>query len=256
MFESLYFEYTKVFTFIVVFIACDAYCKMRSRAIYFPHVASLSQEGATMTRLLLFLRWFGVVMLILALMSPVKDQEHILAPSEPRAFVYVIDTSMRSFENVKSSLALLIENYKGFEQGIVAFDKSAYVVSPLTTDAQLLISLLKQIVPQEGSMAQEDAYEQMRRLFKAAKLKNRIAMVFSDDINRSRSLKKQFASEKLGYYFFNSSEVSDTFLSSMKQNEPMEKMPYTFKEYYYIYPLFLSFMSFLLYVYLRNRRSV
>jgi len=256
MFESLYFEYPKVFTFIVVFIACDAYCKMRSRAIYFPHVVSLSREGASMSRLLLFLRWLGVLMLILALMSPVKDQEHILAPSEPRAFVYVIDTSMRSFENVKSSLALLIENYKGFEQGIVAFDKSAYVVSPLTTDAQVLASLLEQIAPEEGSMAQEDAYEQMRRLFKATKLKNKVALVFSDDTNRSKALKKQFASEKLRYYFYNSTEVSDTFLSRVKQNEVIEKTPYTFKDYYYIYPLFLSFMSFLLYVYLRNRRSV
>ena len=209
-----------------------------------------------MSRLLLFLKWFGVVMLILALMSPVKDQEQILAPSEPRAFVYVIDTSMHSFEKLKSALALLIENYKGFDQGIVAFDKSAYVVSALTKDVQVLRSLLDQVVSQEGAMAQEDAYEQMDRLFKATKLKNKIAVVFSDDTNRSRSLKKEFASEKLRYYFFNSTEVNDAFLSSMKQNEPMEKMPYTFKEYYYIYPLFLSFMSFLLYVYLRNRRSV
>ena len=256
MFDGLYFEYSKVFTFLVIFIACDAYCKLRSRAIYFPHVLSLTQEGASMRKLLLFLRWLGVVMLILALMSPVKDEVSILAPSKPRAIVYVVDTSMHSFDEVKSSLSALIKTYSDFDQGLVAFDKSAYVVSALTKDAASLGSLLGQIKAKEHSLAQEEAFFQMSRLFEATVLKNKVALVFTNDVNRSRILKKQFVSEGIHLYLFDDKEGLAPFLEKFKADEQVEKIPYTFKSYYYIYPLFFSFILFLLYVYLRNRRSV
>ena len=256
MFESVYFEYPKVFTFLVIFIACDAYCKLRSRAIYFPHVLSLTQEGASMTKLLLFLRWLGVVMLILALMSPIKDEVSILAPSKPRAMVYVVDTSMHSFDAVRSSLSELIKSYGDFDQGLVAFDKSAYVVSALTKDVEALGSLLGQIKAEETSIAQEEAFFQMSRLFEATALKNKVALLFTDDLNRSRVLKKQFVSEGIHLYLFDDKEGLAPFIEKFKANEQVEKIPYTFKSYYYIYPLFFSFILFLLYVYLRNRRSV
>ena len=256
MFETVYFEYPKVFTFLVIFIACDAYCRLRARAIYFPHVLSLTQEGASMRKLLLFLRWLGVVMLILTLMSPVKDKVSVLAPCKPRAMVYVVDTSMRSFSEVKSSLSELFKAYSDFEQGLVAFDESAYVVSALTKDVDALGLLLQQIKAEENSVAQEEAFFQMSRLFEATTLKNKVALVFTDDVDRTLILEKQFVSEGIHFYHLDAKEGLAVSLASFKLNEEIEKIPYTFKSYYYIYPLFFSFILFLLYVYLRNRRSV
>ena len=256
MFDALYFEYPKVFTFLVIFIACDAYCKLRSRAIYFPHAAQLTQEGASMAKLLLFLKWLGVVMLILALMSPVKDKAFVLAPSNPRAIVYVIDSTLKDLGDLKSQLAVFIDEYKDFEQGMVAFDKSAYVVSPLSRDALALTLLLPQISTTEAAIAQEDAFYQMRKVFKARELEEKVALIFTDDINSSRTLKKQFASERIRFYLFDDEAGLRSFLADVRKKEKIEKISYTFKNYYYIYPLFFSFVLFLLYVYLRNRRSV
>ena len=256
MFDDLYFEYTKVFTFLAIFIACDAYCKLRSRAIYFPHVLRLTEEGEGMRNLLLFLKWLGIVMLILALMSPVKDKVSILAPSKPRAFVYVVDTSMHAFSEVKSSLSEIIKEYSDFEQGLIAFDESAYVVSSLTKDADALVPLFAQVKPKEHSVAQEEALFHMSRLFKATELQEKVALIFTDDVNKSHILKKQFTSERVRFYLLSDEEDLSQFIARFKAYEKIEKISYTFKSYYYIYPLFFSFILFLLYVYLRNRRSV
>jgi len=78
MFDGIYFEFPKLLFVIFFFIACESLCKMKLPSIYFPHTAAFMKNTVSSSKLLFFLKWLTIVMMILALMSPVKDEPYEL----------------------------------------------------------------------------------------------------------------------------------------------------------------------------------
>ena len=73
-----------------------------------------------------------------------------------------------------------------------------------------------------------------------------------------RELLEYIAKESGGESFRASSaqELKEVYAKiDTLEKSTVERYDYTFKEYYYIYPLFLAFFTLLVYVYLRNRRG-
>jgi len=306
MFEGLYFEYPKAVSFIFVYIACEAYCKLRSSAIYFPRAAGLTQETAEVSVLMWILRWLGILMLTLSFMSPVRDALFELSPAEGYDIALVLDASQSMkgagfdalepeksrFDAVKEIVEEFIASRRDDNLGLVLFGDFAYVASPLTFDRDLLGEVVEHLQPGMAgkSTAIYEAIGESVRLLSGSKAKSRVSILLSDGYNTSAgriplqaamalakkegvrfytigiggenaydgALLEYIATESGGRYF--SAENAQTLqkvyaaIDSLEKSD-IERYEYTFKEYLYVYPLFLAFFVLLWYVYLRNRRG-
>jgi Ca-activated chloride channel family protein len=306
MFEGLYFEYPKALSFIFIYIACEAYCKLRSSAIYFPRAAALTQESTKVSTLMWLLKWISIVLLTFAVMSPVKETFLELSPVEGYEIVLVLDAS-RSMEakgfdasdEQKSRFDVLKEVAKGFiaarendNIGLVLFGDYAFTASPLTFDRGILQQIVSRLEPgmAGNSTAIYEAMAQSVKLLRSSEAKNRVAIMLTDGHNTpggriplyatmalvkkegirfytigvggegsyDRSLLEYIAKESNGesFYAADASALKQVYEKIDRlEKSKIERDDYTFKEYFYIYPLFFAFFTLLLYVYMRNRRG-
>ncbi len=306
MFEGLYFEYPKIVTFVFIYIACEAYCKLRSSAIYFPRAAALTHETAKVSTVMWILKWLSIVLLTLSIMSPVKDSVLELSPVEGYDIALVLDASQSMqtegfdrarpeksrFDAVKAIADDFITSRRDDNLGIVLFGDYAFVASPLTYDKKILHRVVEHLdVGMAGrSTALYEAVAQAVRLLSGSKAKNRIAILLSDGHNTASvkiplhaamALAKKeevrfytigiggdneydgalldYIAEESGGKSFKAGSTQELQrvyekIDTLERSE-IERYDYTFKEYFYLYPLFLAFFTLLLYVYLRNRRG-
>lgn len=306
MFEGLYFEYPKAFSFIVIYIACEAYCKIRSSAIYFPRAKRFTQETETVSNLMWVLKWLSIVLLLFAAMSPVKDAQLTLAPEEGYDIALAVDasSSMRStgfdegapqrsrFDAVKTIISDFVSKRSDDNLGLILFGDYAFIASPLTYDKGVLRALIANLQPGMAgkTTAIYEAVAQAVNVLKRSGAKNRVAVLLSDGYNTAggrlslaaamalaekervkfytigvgaengydEGLLRFIAEESGGKHFraANASALSAVYEEiDTLEKSTLERFDYTFKTYYYIYPLFMAFFTLLIYVYLRNRRG-
>ena len=148
MFDGIYFELPKAISFLFIFMACASLCPMRLPSIYFPH-----------SRLLFFLKWLGITMLVLAIMSPVKDMVYETTPKKGHEIVLVLDTSesmkqrgfdpsnpaLTRFDVVKQIVSKFIQKRKDDNIGMVVFGSFSFIASPLTYDTNILKDILSRL---------------------------------------------------------------------------------------------------------------
>ena len=222
MFEGLYFEYPKIASLIIVYIACEAYCKLRSSAIYFPQAAAFTKETAAVSTLMWILKWLSIVLLTLALMSPVRDASLELAPTEGYDIALVLDASRSMqtkafdtahqessrFDVVKEIVTDFIETRVDDNLGLVLFGDYAFIAAPLTYDKKALQQIIMhQKVGMAGkSTALYEAVAQAVNLLKRSKTESKIAILLSDGHNTAgRQIPLQTAialakKEKIRFY--------------------------------------------------------
>jgi len=306
MFEGLYFEYPKALSFIFIYIACEAYCKLRSSAIYFPNAVALTQENAKFSTLMWLLKWASIVLLTISVMSPVKVSLLQLSPAEGYEVALVLDAS-RSMEakgfdaadTQKSRFDVLKEVAKGFiaerendNMGVVLFGDYAYTASPLTYDRQILQEIVARLEPGTAGNATAiyEAIAQSVKLLRSSEADNRVAILLTDGHNTSGGrvplyaamalVKKEgvrfytigiggegaydrrlleFIAEESGgasYYAADAEALKQVYEKIDRlEKSKIARDDYTFKAYFYIYPLFVAFFTLLMYVYMRNRRG-
>ncbi len=306
MFDGFYFEFPKILFVIGFFIACENLCKMRLSSIYFPHVSQFAKKSMSQSKVLFFLKWLGIVMLILALMSPVKDEEIMLEPEQGYDIALVLDVSesMRAggfnpdnprqsrFDAVKSIVSDFIKKRKHDNLGLVVFGQYSFVASPLTYDQDILARVVKQLyVGMAGRYtALYEALAQSVNLLKDSKAKTKIAILLTDGHNtpggkipldiaielaKKEGIKvypigigargefnaevlNEIAKETGGVAFgaYSSEQLEAIYqkIDELEKSE-IERESYSFIKYYYMYPLFLGFLSLLAFVYLRNKKG-
>jgi len=159
MFEDLYFEFPKVSSFLFIFLACEALCRLRERGIYFPHLASFAAVTLKRSYWLWFLKWASIALLITALMSPVKETVYQPESTPGYAVSLVVDTSesMRSggfdaadktksrFETVQEILDDFVSERGSDTIGLIVFGTHAFIASPPTGDHRLLSRIIGQL---------------------------------------------------------------------------------------------------------------
>ncbi|MEN8146441.1 MAG: VWA domain-containing protein [Campylobacterota bacterium] len=201
MFEGLYFEYPKAASFIVVYIACEAYCKLRSSAIYFPNTAAFTKETAAVSALMWILKWLSVALLILAVMSPVRDEFLELEPGEGYDIAMVLDASrsmqIKAFDSTQQDASRfdvvkkIVNNFIAARPddnlGLVLFGDYAFIASPLTYDKKTLQQI---VAHQESGVAGRstalyEAVAQAVNLMQRSKAKTKIAILLSDGYNNA-----------------------------------------------------------------------
>ena len=305
MFEGIYFEFPKMFFVFFFFLACDALCKMREQGFYYPHLDAFASVTVKPSYWLWLLKWASISLLIVALMSPVKDKVYQPQGMPGYAVALVVDTStsMRNggfdpHDNTKSRFEAAQEILEGFVRrrgsdviGLVAFGTHAFIASPPTADTGLLARIIDQLYV--GIAGKYTAlYEAAAKgvvLLHDTKSREKIVILLSDGRNTpgaplsadtaSALAKKEGArlyaiaigdtpaaqeetlekmAKNTGGHYFRATDAS-ALLKVFAQIDRLERSPQrppmvTIKEYFYIYPLFLGFLTLLLYVYWRNRR--
>jgi Ca-activated chloride channel family protein len=196
MFDGIYFEFPKIAFVIFFFIACETLCKMRLPSIYFPHAAQFMKSSVDSSKLLFLLKWIGIVMLILALMSPVKDEPYEIEPKKGHEIALILDASQSMdtrgfdrqdpnasrFDIVKKIVRDFIEKRKNDNIGLVVFGSYSFIASPLTYDEHILSRIVSQLqVGMAGRYtALYEALAQGVNLLKMSHSKSKVAILLTD----------------------------------------------------------------------------
>jgi Ca-activated chloride channel family protein len=307
MFDGLYFEFPKILFVVFFFIACETLCRMKLPSLYFPHTQQFMKNSMTSSKLLFLLKWLAIVMMILALMSPVKDEPYELEPKNGHEIALILDASqsmqeqgfdrsnpnLTKFDVVKNIVSDFISKRKDDNIGLVAFGAYSFIASPLTYDEHILNKIVSQL--QIGMAGQYTAlYESLAQgvnLLKMTKSKSKVAILLTDgystagvdkvpldvalDMAKKEGIKVypigigmpneynqkvliDIARETGGVAFgaSNANELAGVYekIDALEKSE-IKNETFTYLKYYYIYPLFVSLLSLMLYVYLRNKRG-
>ena len=306
MFSGFYFEYPYFLLVIILFMACGKFCKMKTPSIYFPHTAEFMKYSVSNSKLLFLLKWLGIVMMIIALSSPVKDEPYELEPKNGYEIALILDASesmsvrgfdrsnqnLTRFDVVKEIVSDFISQRKNDNIGLVVFGAYSFIASPLTYDEHILNKIVSQLYI--GMAGRQTAlYESLAQgvnLLKTGKSKSKVAILLTDGYNTSQNgfplevavdmAKKEgikvypigigssreynqrvlidIAKETGGVAFgaSSASKLKDIYkkIDELEKGE-IKSETFTYKQYYYTYPLFVAFFALMFYIYLRNKRG-
>ncbi|WP_324171056.1 VWA domain-containing protein [Sulfurimonas sp.] len=307
MFDGLYFEFPFLLLIILIFMICAKYCKMKLPSLYFPHTKDFVNSSVSASKLLFFLKWLGVVMLVVALMSPVKDEPYELEPKDGYEIALILDAShsmgIKGFDVVNPNLSrfdVVIDIVSKFIKarqndniGLVVFGSYSFIASPLTYDANILNKILSQLYigMAEKYTALYTSLAQGVNLLKMSESKSKVAILLTDgdstpsidkiplDVALEMAIKEGIKvypigigmpheynrevllniAEKTGGKAFGASsamELEEVYAMIDKlEKSKIQAQTFSYIKYYYTYPLFLSLLSLMLYVYLRNKRG-
>ena len=193
------FEYPLAFLVILLFMVCAKWCKERSRAIFFPHVATLIAGEGYKSSLLVWLKWVGIIAAVTALASPVITKSYTNSKKEGRDIVLVIDSSdsMRQqgfdpnnifknkFDVVKEVVSDFIQKRENDRIGMVTFADVAFIASPLTFEKEFLtnITQMQKLGMAGKRTAINDALVQAYNLLSKSKAKSKIVILLTDGID-------------------------------------------------------------------------
>ncbi len=196
MFSGIYFEYPLFGFLLVVFFACEVYCKIKLPSLYFPHAKQFLQQSVSSSKLLLLLKWIGIVMMVLALMSPVKDTPYELEPKHGYELALILDSSqsmeeqgfdetnarLNKFDVVKSIVGDFITQRKNDNIGLVVFGAYSFIASPLTYDENILNKIVLQLqIGMAGNYtALYTSLAQGVNLLKMTESKSKVAILLTD----------------------------------------------------------------------------
>ena len=196
MFEAMYLEYPFMLLFLFVFIFCEKYCKMRVHSFYFPHANQFMKNTLGTSKLVLFLKWLGIITLLTSLASPVRDEIYELDPKDGYEIALILDASesmlakgfdakderVNRFDVVKDIVNDFIKQRKDDNIGLVVFGSYSFIAAPLTYDERILNKIVSQL--QIGMAGKYTAlYESLAQgvnLLKGSESKSKIAILLTD----------------------------------------------------------------------------
>jgi Ca-activated chloride channel family protein len=202
------------------------------------------------------------------------------------------DVMRTRFDVVQEIVADFISHRKNDNIGLVVFGNYSFIASPLTYDKNILKKIVSQLyIGMAGrNTALYESLAQGVNLLKMGKSDTKVAILLTDGYNTNggkisletaielakkegikiypigigsnRDYNKKvlikIAKESGGVAFGASS--ASKLKEVYKQIDELEKSElksetFTYKNYYYTFPLFVSFISLMLYIYLRNKRG-
>lgn len=196
MLDGIYFEYPQLLLLVLVFILCAKFCKLRLPSIYFPHAGQFMQNSISSSKLLSSLKWLGIIMLIVAIASPVKDEPYELEPKDGYEIALILDASqsmqaqgfdqdnrqLNRFDVVKNIVNDFIKQRSEDNIGLVVFGQYSFIASPLTYDENILKRIVSQLqIGMAGKYtALYEALAQGVNLLKMSKSDSKVAILLTD----------------------------------------------------------------------------
>ena len=201
------------------------------------------------------------------------------------------NAGLNRFDVVKTIVSDFVKKRENDNIGLIVFGEYSFVAAPLTFDKDILSKIIDRLyITMAGEKtAIFDAIAQTANLFESAQAKSKLAILLTDGVNTAGSIptdvaiklmKKQgiklytvgiggagefdeamlmgLAKETGGEFYkaYESTQLKNIY----KEIDRLEKSEirdngYTFKEYYFQYPLFYAFFAILIYMILRRRKG-
>lgn len=184
---------------VAIFILCAFKCKAKEERFYFPHIEAFGVGVYRQNLLLKILKWLGIVLVTIALASPVTIRTLVPDYKEGRDIVLVLDASesMRDigfdgasvtqnrFSIAIETISNFVANRKADRIGLVTFADVAFVASPLTFDKVFLDSILQmqEIGIAGRRTALYDAILQSYGMLEKSEAKSKIIIVLTDGVD-------------------------------------------------------------------------
>jgi Ca-activated chloride channel family protein len=280
---------------------------MKVPSIYFPHTGSFLKTSVSASKLLLVLKWLGIIMIVLSIMSPVKDETYEIEPKDGYEIAVILDASqsmkargfdknnpdLTRFDVVKEIVSDFISHRKSDNIGLVVFGQYSFIASPLTYDENILNKIVSQLyIGMAGKYtALNTSLAQGVNLLKMSKSTSKVAILLTDgystpqidkipldialemakkegikvypigignstEYNQNVLLKIAKETDGVAFGASSATELEAVYkkINELEKSE-IKSESYTNTHYYFFFPLFISLLSLMLYVFLRNKRG-
>lgn len=305
MFDSfalIKFEYPYLFLFIIVFIICAKFCKVKVKSYYMPHLEIFQNIKSFNTSFISLLKWITILFALIALSSPIQELNIVKNKKDGIDIIVALDTSgsMREqrfndqnpeqnrWQVVQEIVNDFIAKRLNDNIGIVVFGTSVMTASPLTYDkkaqAKIIQDLSIGIVGDKTALINSVATS--INILKQKETKSRIIIVITDGedtasnipisvvvkmakkynikiytiaIGRSNTYTLQKLSKNNGgksFVAYNKDDLKEIYKTiDTLETSKIEQNKIVVKEYFFFYPLLVSFLSLLFFVYLKNKKE-
>jgi len=196
MFHNFTFEYPYLLFLTVPFLLCLKLCKPKKLALLFPNVKLLKKATRRSRLTLTLLKFFMVLLTIIALASPIKQDEIVNKEDKGYEISLILDASGSMQQNdkfgiVKAIVSQFIDQRVHDKIGLSIFADFAYVAIPLTYDKKSIKRLLSRLEVGIAGVNRTALYEALflsSNLFKSSKAKEKIAILLTDGIDNTNTI--------------------------------------------------------------------
>lgn len=190
------FEYPYVFFILILFFICLKFCKTKGISFYFPNIALLEQASKNSMLLINSLKFLTVLFLVIALASPIKEDNLDIKNDKGYEISLILDASGSMIESnkfaiVKDIVTDFVNTREHDRLGLSIFADFAYVAIPLTYDKNSIKMLLSKIevgIAGRQRTALNEALFLSSNLFKTSESKNKIAILLTDGMDNTNSI--------------------------------------------------------------------
>ena len=190
------FEYPYAFLILILFFVCLKFCKTKGISFYFPNIALLEKASRSSMLLINSLKFLTILFLVIALSSPIKEDNVNIKNDEGYEISLVLDASgsmieANKFAIVKDIVTDFVNEREHDHLGLSIFADFAYVAIPLTYDKNSIKRLLSKIevgIAGRQRTALNEALFLSSNLFKTSESKNKIAILLTDGIDNTNTI--------------------------------------------------------------------
>lgn len=245
MFDGITFQFPKLGFLLFFFLGCEALCPLRSNPLYFPRTLLFGEVGVKPPLWLWIAKWSMITFLIVAMMSPVRDRV-IVHHNTGWDILLVVDSSLIEPESI-AKITSFIENRSDERIALWIPDNT---VVPLTYEHEALVSILKQ-TPKQDIL--DPITKSISRFFATSQEGHKLAVILS---NNPKSFVYSLPIEVQTVMV--SPEQEADWIEKVRRDYPVHivQSNHRYFDYYYVYPLFLGFLSMLAYLYGRNQKGI
>lgn len=243
MFEGIYFQFPKLSFILFFFLACEALCPLRLNPIYFPRMAFFGADETKPPLWMWIAKWAMISFFIVALMSPVRE---IKEERQGYDILLVIDPDSIDV-HMKEDIRSFIQR-RPYDRFALYVPEETAAIVPMTSDHDTLEKIVSQL--SHGKAAQPVTRE-IERFFSTTSEGRGWAIVLSkhpEDLVRSLPVGIEVSVIERNAYWMETNDRSHPPFVQISERK--------YFEYFYIYPLFLGFLSMLVYLYGRNQKGL
>lgn len=246
MLEGIFFQFPKLGFLLFFFLACEALCPLRTNPLYFPRTPMFADVGVKSPLWLWIAKWAMISFLIVALMSPVREEESTVDTGYD--ILLIIDPAAIEPDVIEQSKAFI--ERRMMDRIALWVPGKSEVIVPLTREHEVLGSILSQLSEEQND----------------GKVTRQISRFFTTS-HEGRGWSIILTNDPESFVYSLPVDVQTSLIDPGKEDEWVETCdrdhppfavvsPYRYFEYYYIYPLFLGFLAMLAYLYGRNQKGL
>lgn len=241
MFEGIYFQFPKLGFLLFFYLACASLCPLRSAPLYFPRPAWFERSQIRPPVWMWLAKWTMISMLIIALMSPVRE---ISRQPEGENILLIVDQKALD-KSVRNMIGTILKNHVNDRFALYVPGERPIII-PMTQNREAVLSIVDQI---ETKNVFSQAGREIERFFPDGREGR--AVIFSDR-------PKEFVrSIPVGLNVVVLERTGGWKGVEMPETPKLRILqPNKYFEFYYIYPLFIGFLAMLAYLFGRNQKGL